>query len=179
MTICTKDRECILGETASSKMILNEMGKVVDCIWREIPVSFPFVVIDLYTIMPNHLHGIIFIKKQNNCEDLESYRGLKTGRGLINQTPTGHQTYSPNPISNEWIMMKNPATVLGKIIRFFKAKSVLKIRNKMNDSFCWQRNYYEHIIRDENELSGIREYIKLNPANWLVDEDNPVNGMRS
>jgi putative transposase len=167
VTLCTKDRECFLGEIASSKMILNEMGKMVENIWREIPIYFLFISIDQYIIMPNHFYGIIKIADQN--------KGSHNCRGLINQTPTGHQTYSSDPISNDWILMKNPKITLGKIVRYFKAKSALEIRNKMGNSFCWQRNYYEHIIHDENELTRIRKYIQDNPVNWSNDEDNPVN----
>jgi REP element-mobilizing transposase RayT len=75
------------------------------------------------------------------------------------------------------MMMKNPAVTLGKIIRFFKAKSALKIRNEVDISFYWQRNYHEHVIRDRYELSRIRKYIKDNPTNWPLDEDNPANRM--
>jgi putative transposase len=167
VTLCTKDRECFLGEIASSKMILNEMGKMVENIWREIPIYFLFISIDQYIIMPNHFYGIIKIADQN--------KGSHNCRGLINQTPTGHQTYSSDPISNDWILIKNPKITLGKIVRYFKAKSALEIRNEMGNSFCWQRNYYEHIIHDENELTRIRKYIQDNPVNWSNDEDNPVN----
>lgn len=88
----------------------------------------------------------------------------------MNQTPTVKLG------SDEWIMMKNPELTLGKIVRYYKARSALMVRNNMNISFYWQRNYYEYIIRDEYELSRIRKYIDLNPVNWSRDEDNPVNG---
>ncbi len=143
------------------------MGTLVGETWREIPAQFPSVLIDQCVIMPNHLHGIIRI-----IEEIKNSNAAKV-LGLMNQTPT------PDLNSNEWIMMKNPATTLGKIVRYFKAKSALKIRKKMNISFYWQRNYHEHIIHEENELSRIRKYINLNPANWLMDEDNPVNGKTS
>jgi putative transposase len=173
VTLCTKDRECILGEIASSKMILNEMGKMVDCIWRELPIYFLFISIGQYIIMPNHFHGIIKIDDQN--------KDLHNCRGLINQTPTGNQTQKINlpptsdQIPDDWMMMKNPKITLGKIVRYFKAKSAVEIRNKMGNSFCWQRNYHEHIINDENELTHIRKYIQDNPVNWINDEDNPIN----
>jgi putative transposase len=156
-----------LGEVADSTIFVNEMGTLVEETWCDLPARFPLVLIDQFVIMPNHLHGIIRI-----IEEIQNENATKVG-GLMNQTPT------PNLIPDEWIMMKNPATTLGKIVRYFKAKSALKIRNKMNISFYWQRNYYEHIINGENELSRIRKYINLNPANWLMDEDNPVNGKTS
>ena len=87
----------------------------------------------------------------------------------MNQTPT------QNSIPDEWFMMQDPSAILGKIIRSFKAKSAMEIRKKMDVSFCWQRNYFERIVRDNYELTRIRKYIKDNPANWPLDEDNPVN----
>jgi REP element-mobilizing transposase RayT len=72
--------------------------------------------------------------------------------------------------------MKDPKITLGKIIRFFKAKSTKMIREK-NSSFAWQRNYYEHIIRNDDELNLIRQYIIDNPYKWTEDENNPSNLM--
>jgi REP element-mobilizing transposase RayT len=86
----------------------------------------------------------------------------------MNQAPT------QNPINKEWIMMKNPSVTLGKIVRHFKAKSSFEIRKQLKISFSWQRNYFERIIRDRKELYQIRNYIKNNPANWSLDEDNPI-----
>jgi len=67
-------------------------------------------------------------------------------------------------------MMKNNALVLGKVIRHFKAKTAKTIHDQGWEAFRWQRNYYEHVIRSENELSRIREYIINNPVNWTTDE---------
>ncbi len=158
-----------MGEISGSKMNVNEIGKMSDRIWHEIPEHFPNAAVDQFIIMPNHLHGIIKIIEKNQNKDAVKEMGLMTGRGLINQTPIHNQ------FPDDWIMMKNPAMILGKIIRFFKAKSALEIRNKVNISFYWQRNYYEHIIYDTNELIRIRKYIQNNPVNWLNDEDNPEN----
>lgn len=134
--------------------------------WRELPDRFPAVLIDQFVVMPNHLHGIIRI-----MEHIQNGKAAECG-GLMNQTPT------PKRASDEWNMMKNPGMTLGKIVRYYKARSALKIKTMMNVSFYWQRNYYEHIIRDENELLRIRKYINLNPVSWPQDEDNPVNEMK-
>lgn len=169
VTLCTKDRECLLGEISDSRIHLNEMGNTVDCIWREIPSCFPNVVIDQCMIMPNHFHGIIRILGENQNKDAAK------GRGLMNQTPTLQRSSDGDSNSDQWIMMKDPALTLGKIIRFLKARSTQAIRKNMGISFYWQRNYFEHIVRDKSELFRIREYIRENPANWSMDEDNPLN----
>ena len=153
-------------------MNLNEIGKTSDRIWHEIPEHFPNAVVDQFMVMPNHLHGIIQILEKNQIKDTAKERGLMMGRGLIHQTPTSDQ------IHNDWILMKNPKITLGRIVRFFKAKTVLEIRKKMAVSFYWQRNYYEHIIHETNKLNRIRNYIQDNPVNWINDEDNPLNAIK-
>ena len=147
ITICTKDRQCLFGGIKNRKMIFSELGKIVKNCWQEIPIHFDNVNLDLFIIMPNHLHGIIYMN-DSIC------------RGLINQTPT-----------EKWILQKTPKLVLGKIIRSYKAyASRIAHKNGFHD-FQWQRNYYEHIIRNDNELNRIREYIINNPFNWELDRN--------
>lgn len=169
VTICTRERECLLGEIADYKIKLNEMGKMAERTWHEIPIHFPNFVMDQCMIMPNHLHGIIRILGENQNKDAAK------GGGLMNQTPTLQRSSDGDSNSDQWIMMKDPALTLGKIIRFLKARSTQAIRKNMGISFYWQRNYFEHIVRDKSELFRIREYIRENPANWSADEDNPLN----
>lgn len=170
VTVCTWDRECLLGEICGSEMLLNVMGKIASAIWHDIPNHFANIEIDRCMIMPNHVHGVIRILEENQNKDAAKYRGL------MNQTPTLKQSSDRGYDFDQWIMMKKSEMTLGKIIRFFKAKSALEIRNKMGNSFCWQRNYFEHIIRDQHELFRIRDYIMENPAKWMSDEDNPCHG---
>jgi len=66
--------------------------------------------------------------------------------------------------------MKNEALVLGKIIRYFKARTARMVHDSASDTFHWQRNFYEHVVRNEEELNAIRKYILGNPPNWTTDE---------
>lgn len=176
VTICAHNRACLFGNITDNKMILSTIGEIARNILSEIPAHFHNVELDRHVIMPNHIHGIIIIKQNNNpgliyrphennhcCMDSidrtkeNNYRR----RGLINQTPT------------HWILMKNANVTLGKIIRHFKAKSTKFIHNNGHSSFKWQRNYYEHIIRNEKELHGIRHYIIHNLLKWDLDRENP------
>ena len=114
--------------------------------------------------MPNHFHGIILI---SHC------------RGLINQTPAMiNQTSTINQISpdnnKKWILMKNVNKPLGKIIRNFKAKSSYTLHKKGYNDFKWQRNYYKHIIRNDNDLTRTSEYINYNPLKWEYDTEFKV-----
>jgi REP element-mobilizing transposase RayT len=115
---------------------LSEIGKIVDACWWAIPSHFPNAELGAFQIMPNHVHAIIEIK-ENPCG------------GLINQTPTGDQ----------WILMKDPAITLGKIVRSFKARSTRLIHKSGNVDFSWQRSFYDHIIRSNIDHFFIHQYI--------------------
>jgi len=149
VTLCTKNREYLFGEIKENQMILNEIGRIINRQWKELTFKYSNINNSDFIIMPNHIHGVIELIR----------------RGLINQTPTLEN-------NENWILMKNPEITLGKIIRFFKAKSAFQIRSKSNIFQIWQRNYYEHIVRNENDLNQIREYIQNNPYNWKMDENN-------
>ena len=121
--------------------------EVVRLAWCGLSARFPIVALDEFVIMPNHVHAIIILVDA-------------AIRGAASSAPTG---------------MGGGATTLGNVVRAFKSISAIeanKILGQSNRPF-WQRNYYEHIIRDEEELSVLRQYIRDNPGNWLDDPDNP------
>lgn len=146
------------GEIKNSKFQSNQIGKIINNYLNLLPNKFDIQIND-YQIMPNHLHVILKINRRgliyqtpNNKIDI-----AKTCKhmGLINQTPT-----------------------LGQMVRFFKAKCTYEI-NKQNifipllcEGHIFQRNYYEHIIRNEKEYLRIKEYIELNPQKWGRDRNN-------
>ena len=155
ITICTKDREHWFGKIFNKEIKLSGVGEIVKKSWIEIPKHFDNVFLDVYVVMPEHFHGIVVIENERNAPC----------RGLINQTPT-------NQTSTKWILQKNPKMVLGKIIRYFKAKTSFMIHKIGYHNFAWQRNYYEHIIRNEKELYSKRKYIINNPLQWKLDHKN-------
>ena len=149
VTICNKNKECLFGDVVDRKMRLNEMGIVVQQCWNVIPEHFPNTVSDEFIVMPNHIHGIIVI----------------VGAQFI--APFG-KTMS----GNQGVMNHAPTTA-GEIVRAFKARCTYAINQvRITPGMpLWQRNYYEHIIRNEPELNKIREYIINNPLNWESDEN--------
>lgn len=156
VTICAYNRECLFGNIAEGKIIFKERGNIVDHCWREIPAHFPQVELDGFVIMPNHIHGIIWINNSAGAgfprPNVENAKCNIIGRG--DRAPT-----------------------LGQIVAYFKyeaAKQVNKLRNTPGVRF-WQRNYYEHIVRDDTELNHIRQYIIENPLRWDMDSENPNN----
>jgi putative transposase len=151
VTICIQNRKCMFGKITNGRMVLTKCGEIAERCWNDLPEFFPDVVLNEFVIMPNHFHGIIIITDD--------------GRGLINQTPTD--------TGDKWILMKNPEQTLGKIIRHFKAKTAKYIHDAGCDHFSWQRNYWEHVIRNDKSYNNIRQYIIENPLYWDQDDENP------
>jgi REP element-mobilizing transposase RayT len=128
----------------------EQVEEIVRSAWASLPARFPHVVLDEFVIMPNHIHGIVILVPTTGAP-LDSDTA---SRGAASSAPT-----------------------LGRVIRAFKSLSAIEANRIMNRSErpFWQRNYYEHIIRDEDELDIIRQYIRDNPLRWDQDPDNPVN----
>lgn len=157
ITICTQNRECLFGSVVGDVMQLNEAGHIVKNVWEALPDHYSCVELDSFVVMPNHIHGII----------------------LLNTVVARFIAPNDDGAANQGAM--NHAPTLGAIIRAFKARcthSVNQFRGTKGLSI-WQRNYYEHIIRNESSLQEIREYITNNPAQWAIDRENPdVVGVR-
>jgi REP element-mobilizing transposase RayT len=128
-------------------MGLNLHGHVAEECWRAIPAHFPNVELGAYAIMPNHVHGIIVIQ---------------TG---------GAQHAAPGPAAPAPIRKVMPGS-LGAIIRSFKSAVARDLGRRSGLANVWQRNYYEHILRNGKEMARIWDYIESNPANWNSDKQN-------
>ncbi len=161
ITICTQDREHFFGNVVDGQMILSEIGQIADKFWKQIPDHFPFVILDEFMVMPNHMHGILFIDK-NNDKNVETPKlGVSTGT-IKNKNP--HH----NP---QW-----KSGCLGSTINQYKRICTIHIKTKnLDPNFAWQPRFYDHIIRDEKSLNRIREYIQMNPKNWETDRNNSEN----
>jgi len=152
ITVCTLDKAPLLGEIAEGEMVLNAIGKIVEKCWLAIPDHFANIELDKFVVMPNHIHGIISIYPLNND---------------INNT-VGVQNFEPLQNKYQHIIPKS----VGSIIRAFKIGVTKWVHKNTNMHNVWQRNYYEHIIRDEPELNRIRRYIINNPPKWEFDRKN-------
>lgn len=156
VTICTENRSCIFGDIVGATrgspayMKLNEIGKIVENIWKSLPDHHP-VELDTFQIMPNHIHFIIQI--------------IDTGGSRQNVLGGSRPA---------------PTITLGTIIGLFKSECTKQINivgatRGSPKIHVWQRNYYEHIIRNENDLNKIHEYIGNNLLMWDRDRNNPMN----
>ena len=162
VTIVVQNRECIFGDISNGKMALNENGKIVKTEWLKTAEIRKNVKLDEFSVMPNHVHGIIIITdKIKNIPNIG--KNVET-TGNVGATgpvaPTGPRLH-PNS--------------LGSIMGQFQSIVTKQIRKFGIEYFSWQRNYWERIIRNKNELNKIRKYIRDNPINWETDDNNPNN----
>ena len=204
ITICTENRICYLANIVDGITISYPISDVIREIWQEIPQKFQFVDIDSFIIMPNHVHGIVIINKEcrDLIHQAPINNFIKDNNvGLINQAPTNNhlndkkgclvnQAHTKNHApakgqiskinqtpskTKNWILMQNSKQTVGKIIRYFKAKTAKIVHDRFFPSFQWQRNYYEHVVCSPRELNSIREYIINNPLKWALDRENRLS----
>ena len=149
VTICSKDRIEYFGKIENGQIKLGPIGIIAENLWKKIPARYPVSELDEFVVMPNHLHGIVIIKP-----------GLQKG-DTPRHTATPLLSLVPNSLSS--------------IVNHYKG-SVTKECNKNGRSkFQWQGSFYDHVIRDDESLHRIREYIKNNPLKWELDRNNPQN----
>jgi putative transposase len=156
ITIVAYQRDCLFGEIVNGEMRLKDLGKIADECWRSIPNHFPNVELGAYVIMPNHVHGILVINDPAGIDSIPSER-----RGTIYRAPT-EQFQKPVPGS------------MPTIVRTFKAAVTRRSGREHNATGIWQRNYYEHVIRNHEEWDRIHRYIEANPSMWTEDDENPL-----
>jgi putative transposase len=151
ITICTQNRECLFGEIIAGEMRLNAAGDSAMQCWQAIPDHFPHAESDEWVIMPNHVHGIV----------------------LIVDVPVGAKNFSPLQQPNFSPLQPGTSKTIGSIVRGFKIGVTKWMRNNTPIHDVWQRNYWEHVVRNESELDRIREYIRNNPVRWELDKVHP------
>jgi REP element-mobilizing transposase RayT len=176
ITICTYNHECTLGEIINGEMWLNEIGKIVEEEWLRTAIIRPDIQLDLYVIMPNHIHGIIVLNEGRGTlqSDIPVRANCHSPQEKIQNNPFNNGAYIDTPLRN---MFRSPSNTVGAIVRGFKSattKHINEIRGAPGIRF-WQRNYYDRIIRNDNELDNIRDYIQNNVLKWAFEKDDPDN----
>ena len=147
VTVVTYHRMNIFGTIDHGIVQMSQIGRIVEKTWLEIPSHFPLATPDAYVIMPNHIHGILIIN--NHVEATHA-----------SPLPTNKRKIQP----------------LGMIVGSFKSSVTKRVHEAglFTQEKIWQRNYYDHIIRDEDDYCKICEYIEFNPINWEFDHENPA-----
>jgi putative transposase len=174
ITFCCQNRRHLFGEIISGKMMLNDAGKIAEKCWLEIPDHFKNVILHDFVIMPNHVHGIIEFKNNDLKNDTVGANQNSPKHVSCNDTETLQETYNVScngaNIDSPRRMPKSPSKTIGSVIRGYKIGVTKWMRQNTNVTDVWQRNYYEHIIRNDIAYCRISDYIKNNPKKW--DHDN-------
>ena len=182
VTICTRERECVLNDPVVTGIITD--------VWRALPGWFPAIELDEFVVMPNHVHFIIWIHPP---DDVEATLVVAQDRAGASPAPTGGETRNVGAtlaVAQEggvapWTIPEpekvNPNPTLGNVVGAFQSLVFtvyldwVQVNDPTRRAKFWQRNYYEHVIRNEHELQLIRRYIRLNPNRWVLDRDNLDN----
>jgi REP element-mobilizing transposase RayT len=169
VTVCTQNRECAFGEVVDGEMVLNEPGRMVETVWRELPQHYPGVEVDTLVVMPNHVHGIIMLV------------GAGPGPTSLPDVVGAGPRACPDPGQPQGVAPTGMMSLPDVVHRFKSLTTARYRRGVLQDRWLpfpgrlWQRNYYEHVIRNEEELDAIRQYIADNPLRWAEDRENPHN----
>jgi putative transposase len=179
VTICTQDRSCLFGDVVDGAMRLNEAGQMVAALWDGLAERFSNVEIDQFVVMPNHVHGILVLDADAGVVVKEgaTTRVAPTDGDPVGAPLVGAPVTNGDPVGAP--LVGAPAR-LGNVVGAFKSlvttNYIVGVKEKGWPEFggrLWQRNYYEHIIRDEGALNRIRRYVDDNPARWDFDDENP------
>ncbi len=148
ITICVQNRHCLLGEILAGKMDLSHAGRMAVKWWEQLEKKFENVKTDEFVVMPNHVHGII---------QIVACRG-------------GHTDPPNKGLSLHEITQWFKTMTTNEYIRNVKTQGWPPVKSRL-----WQRNYYDHIIRNDDDLNRVRQYIRDNPMSWADDAENPAN----
>ena len=174
VTLCTQRMDCLFGTIVGGQMRVSPAGAIVQECWLEIPRHFDHAVLDEFVVMPNHLHGIlVFSPGAHHGVPLPApLHGVPGFRGTRGGVPRQEAFARP------------AAGSLASVLRLIKQSVTRRVAVGLDVGArlgvplpIWQRNYYEHIIRNQDELDKIREYIRTNPLRWACDRYHPENGV--
>ena len=145
-------------------MQLNNFGRIAKKYWQEIPKHYPNFILDEFIIMPNHVHGILLIKHNDDNKTV----GANNHSPFSGVAPFPLWANDYSPLQEQQKRMGTSKTI-GSVVRGYKIGVTKWFRQNTNIYLVWQRNYWERIIRNKIELNNIRQYIKGNPSKWQDD----------
>jgi REP-associated tyrosine transposase len=152
------DHRCAFGRATNRGVQLNAAGKIAKDCWLAIPKHFPSVQLDAFIVMPDHVHGILAIRRDEETRSVGAQHAAPLHLPL------------PSPIANQHRVAPDS---LGAIVRSFKSATTKRINEMRGTSGAplWQRNYFDRIIRDRGELDRVRWYIRINPARLAISRE--------
>jgi REP element-mobilizing transposase RayT len=168
VTIVAAGRECIFGSIADGETFASPAGKIVQAERKDLPRRFGFLELGAFVVMPNHIHGIIIIRVT-----------VGATRPALNMAFEGEvplPSVMNNGAERSPLRPRLQRKSLGAIIAQFKprvTKRIWKLPHRRGIPI-WQRNYYEHVIRNQEGCERIHRYIESNRVMWAEDEENPA-----
>ncbi len=186
VTVVTHERTPMFGDIADGEMRLNDAGRVAQQCWLDIPSHFPHVELDAFIIMPNHVHGILWIVETPPMGTTAGTMAGTVGAKDFSPLPSPPLPSNVPPISSQPLGVSSDAApqphgtskTIGSVVRGFKIGVTKWFRQNTTIYTVWQRNYYEHIIRTDDALARIRAYIQSNPQRWAEDQENPLRNTK-
>ncbi len=170
VTICTARREHSFGEIENGTMHLSPVGVIADVLWHELKNHFDNIELDAFVVMPNHIHGIVAI---NNNGDNDETTTTNTVDGIRTVETTHALSLQPQPQSAKTIgqqrFQHQGSKTLSSIIGAYKS-AVSRHSHRLGYDFAWQSRFYDNIIRNNDALNRIQDYIHNNPNNWNEDK---------
>ena len=181
VTICTHGMISYFGKISRTKMILSETGQIANETWYELPKHFPCVSLDEFVVMPNHIHGIIIIEPPDIVRTLHAMamqQHTPNGVGTLQcdagtlqcDVGTLHATSLPQPKNKFMSSIAPTPGSLPAVIRSYKS-AVSKTVHSTDPDFSWQSRYYDHLVRSDQEMFRIKQYIINNPGKWKISRD--------
>jgi putative transposase len=169
VTICATRGQSIFGKVVDGVMAQNPLGEIAHACWADLPAHYPFVTLDASVIMPNHMHGLLW---------LYSSRASAQGQGMDSFKPVDTEVRSSNGANRlEGSGRFGPPVVgsLSTIVSSYKAAVTRKARRAefWGNFALWHGRFWDRIVRDDLELNNIRRYIAENPSRWAADQLHP------
>jgi REP element-mobilizing transposase RayT len=181
VTIATQGRVSLFGRIENGVIHLSEVGDMVTVHWLAVPGRFPNVALDAFVAMPNHIHGIIVIESHPHSRRGEPcVRPYEQGDDKQGDDKQGDDKQGDDKHRPYRGARGTAEGSLGRVVQAFKSltthayiQGVRECGWPPFEKRLWQRNYFEHVIRNEGDLNAIREYIATNPLRWFEDKENP------
>ena len=170
VTICTHKKKCLFGQVTNGEMVLNRVGRIVNDEWIKAGENRDVLELDEWIVMPNHLHGIVTIYKTSPVaiRELPLHGDEMQVVSALNQDIHARAAYE---FSLQTDIRQRRNMILPKFIGKFKMLTAKRV-NRLGETPgkpLWQKSYWDRIIRDEEDLNRIRQYIRNNPSQWEKD----------
>jgi putative transposase len=171
VTVCVKGMKNIFGDVKNGEVCLNKYGDIVKGQWNWLSQNFEYILLDTFIVMPNHFHGIVIINSKGEFTN--------EGENIYNHNNNLAASFKKDVNTNNVVTGRDPSLrkikSLSKLVGAFKTTSSKSIHVAGLINFSWQRSFYDRIIRNEDELNKIRQYIMDNPLKWDYDKNKNEN----